>query len=154
MSETRLNPSQGTEICELLRKYNKGEWWFDSAGQRFNHHSPPKLVDKSMTVREALNLVMALFRRMETEKETVLNMLPHYDSIVNIWRLCNAEIQTCFDEVYPGCVESLEESEMKGIIEAYKKGVATQLDDWQGILRDAIKQEAPRTMEIESWPKD
>lgn len=149
---TRLNPSQGTEICELLRKHNEGEWWFDSAGQRFNRFTSSKIVNESMIVSEALNLMLALFRRMETEQKTVLKMLPHYDPKTVIWSAFHSEVDACFAQVYPGCAEPLTDAEREAIILDYKVRVSCALEDWENLMRCAIEYIAPRIMEIESCP--
>ena len=146
---TRLNSSNGTEICALLRKY-AGDWWFDCAAQRFHRIEKSKITAASIDVREAVNTLLNIFRRMEVEREMVLKMLSHYDKSESIWVLHYSEIENCFDQLYSGCAEPLTDDEILNIINSYKKGVNACLDDWEGILREAIELEAPREMPVES----
>ena len=147
---TKLNSNQGRELCELLRKYNEGEWWFDSAAQQFNKHDEGKISSAVLSASEVLNFMFNLFQRMDIERETVSNMLPHYDPKHEIWMAYESEVQAAFDYVYPGCAEPLQKGEISGIIDKYKKGVEACLDDWEGILRDAIEDVAPRIINVES----
>lgn len=151
---TRLSSSNGTGICDLLRKYNEGEWWFDSAHQSFHKLSKKVISERSMSITEAITTLLGLFKRMETERKYVLEMLPHYDPNEPIWVLHHSEIESCFDQLYPGCAEPLTEGEIQDIINRYKKGIESSLEDWEGTLRDAIELEAPREMEVASWDTD
>lgn len=147
---TKLTPNQGTEVCALLEKYNEGEWWFDSAGQQFNKLDNGMIAAKSMTTPTALNIILGLFRRMDKEREIVLDMLPHNDPKTPCWHLFHSEIHGVFDGLYPGCAEPLTDGEIRCITGEYKEGVKDFLrEDWEGLLRAAVQKVAPRTMESE-----
>ena len=148
--KTRLNSTNGTKIVTLLRTYGEGEWWFDSANQKFHRIRGEKISADTMEVSDAFNVMLSVFRRMEREREMMLKMLPHYDPNESIWVVHHSEIEHCFDTLYPGCAEPLTDAEVEAIIADYKKRISYQLEDWEGLMREAIKYMTPREMEIKS----